>query len=87
LDVRNAFHINVQFDASKRTYNILPQLFAKYIRLHWPDRPDLPAIPADPKSFAIQNFRSMQGQKYTGRKWYHLLKGFPRKHWPPPQRR
>jgi hypothetical protein len=75
LDVCNAFQTTVQFDAFNRTYNMLPTLFAECIRLHCPDHPDLPAISADPKSFAIQNFRSTQGHKNTGRQWYHLLKG------------
>jgi hypothetical protein len=34
LDVCSAFQTTVQFDASKRTYNMLPPFFAEYIRLH-----------------------------------------------------
>jgi hypothetical protein len=75
LDVHNAFQTTVQCDAYKRTCNMLPPFFAECIRLHWPDHPDLPAISAYPKLYAIPNFRSMQGQKDSGRQWYRLLKG------------
>jgi hypothetical protein len=73
LDVRNAFQNTIQFDASKRTYNMLPPFFSEYILLHWPDHPELEALTADPKQYAIQNFRLMQGEKDTGRKWYQLI--------------
>jgi hypothetical protein len=75
LNVLYAFRTTVQFDASKRTYNMLPPFFAEYIRLHWPYHPDLPAISDYPKLYAIHNFRSMQGQKDVGCQWYHLIKG------------
>jgi hypothetical protein len=50
-------------------------LFSEYLRLHWPDHPDLNAITTNPHLYAIQIFRSMQGQKDTDRLLYHLLKG------------
>jgi hypothetical protein len=54
---------------------MLPPLFAEYLRLHWPDHPDLDVITADPHLYALYNFRSMQGEKDAGRRWYQLLHG------------
>jgi hypothetical protein len=75
LDVRNAFQNTIQFDAQKRTYNMIPPFFSEYLCLHWPDRPNLETITTDSHLYTIQNFRSMQGQKDAGRLWHHLLKG------------
>jgi hypothetical protein len=75
LDIHNDFQTTAQFDASKRTYNMLSPFLNEYIHLHWPGHPDLPAILADLKYFAIQIFRSMQGKKDVDHQWYHLLKG------------
>jgi hypothetical protein len=34
MDVNNAFQNTIQFDPSKRTYNMLPPFFSEYLRLH-----------------------------------------------------
>jgi hypothetical protein len=70
LGMRNEFQNIIQFDAANHTYNIPPPLFSEYIHLQWPDHPDLAAISTYPQLYTIQNFRSMQGEKYAGRKWY-----------------
>jgi hypothetical protein len=75
LDVCNAFQNTIQFDAHKRTYNMIPPLFSEYLRLHWLYNPDIEAIATDTHLYAIQNFRSMQGRNDAGRFWSHLLKG------------
>jgi hypothetical protein len=48
LDVRNAFQNTIQFDAQQLTYNMLPPFFSEYLRLHWPDHPNIEAITTDP---------------------------------------
>jgi hypothetical protein len=53
---------------------MLPPFFSEYLRLHWTDHPDLEAITTKPHLYAIHNFISIQGQKDTGRLWYHLFK-------------
>jgi hypothetical protein len=74
LDVHNASQNTIQFDAQKRTCTMLPTFFSEYLRLHWPDHPDLEAITTDPRLYDIQFFWSIQGHKDAGRFWYHLLK-------------
>jgi hypothetical protein len=75
LDVNNVFQNTIQFDPTKRTYNMIPTFFAEYLRLHWLNHPDLDAITADPHIYALQKFLSMQGEKDAGRRWYQLLHG------------
>jgi hypothetical protein len=75
IDVRNVFQNNIQFDASKRTYNMMPPFFSDNIGLHWPDHPELPVLVADLRQYAIHKFRYMQGEKDAGCKWYQLLAG------------
>jgi hypothetical protein len=75
LDIKNAFQNTIQFDATKRTYDMLPTFFSEYLRLHWPDHPNIDAISADPQLYALQNFHSMQGENDVGRRWYQLLCG------------
>jgi hypothetical protein len=75
LHVKNAFQNTIQFDASKRTHNMLPPFFLEYLRLCWSDHPEVEAITNDPQLYALQNFRFMQGEKDAGRHWYQLLLG------------
>jgi hypothetical protein len=62
LDIKNVFQNTIQSCPSKRTYKMLPQFFLEYLRLH--------------QLYALQNFRSMQGEKDAGRHWCDLLAGF-----------
>jgi hypothetical protein len=73
LYVRNAFQNTIQFNASKRTCYMLPPFFSENIGLHWPDILELNALTVNPKQYAIQNNRSMQGEKDASQKWYQLF--------------
>jgi hypothetical protein len=44
--------------------------------LLWPDHLTLPGIRAQANAYALQNFRSFQGQKDAGYYWYTLLKAY-----------
>jgi hypothetical protein len=76
LDISNAFQTSIVFQACNRTCNSLPPFFVDYISLRWPDRPDLPGLIAQANAYAIQNFRSFQGQKDAGYYWYTLLMAY-----------
>jgi hypothetical protein len=76
LDISNAFQTCIIFQACKRTYNSLPPFFVDYISLWWPNHPDLPGLIAQANAYAIQNFRSFQGQKDAGYYWYTLLMAY-----------
>jgi hypothetical protein len=76
LDISNAFQTCIVFQACKRTYNSLPLFFEDYISLRWTDHPDLPGMIAQSNVYAIQNFRSFQGQKDAGYYWYTLLMAY-----------
>jgi hypothetical protein len=67
LDVKNAFQNTIQFDACKRTYNMLPPFFSEYHRIRWPDHPEVDAIKNDSQLYALQFFHSMQFEKDAGR--------------------
>jgi hypothetical protein len=73
LDISNAFQTSIVFQACKRTYNSLPPFFVDYISLQWTGHPDLPGLIAQANAYAIQNFRSFQGQKDAGYFWCTLL--------------
>jgi hypothetical protein len=73
LDARNAFQNAIRLDASKRTCNMPPPFFYGYIRLHWSDYPELDALAADPKQYAIIFCCCMLGEKDVGCKWCQLL--------------
>jgi hypothetical protein len=61
LDVKNAFQNTIQCDPSKRNYTMLPPFVLEYLRLHWPDHPELAGIEQYSHLYALQNFRSTQG--------------------------
>jgi hypothetical protein len=76
LDISNAFQTSIVFQACTRTYNSLPPFFVDYNSLRWPDHPDLPGLTAQANAYAIQNFRSFQGQKDAGYYWHTLLMAY-----------
>jgi hypothetical protein len=69
LDVKNSFKNTIQFDPSQRTYNMLPPFVSENICLHWPNHPELEGISQDPHLYALQNFRSMQGENIRSFSW------------------
>jgi hypothetical protein len=73
MDIRNAFQNKIEFDPSKLTYSTLPPIFVDYIRLRWASNPEITAVEQHLSGFVIQNFCSMQGQKYVGKKFYQLM--------------
>jgi hypothetical protein len=54
---------------------MLPPFSLDYLRLHWPDHPELDAISQDPQLYALHNSRSMQGEKDDVHRWCQFLNG------------
>jgi hypothetical protein len=46
------------------------------MQLHSPYHPTLPGLIAQASDYAIQNFRSFQGQQDAGYYWYTILRSY-----------